>query len=178
MRLNLATHNTWPDLHTFMVSSYSAEPIPIGAEWPFLGFFLWGNVCLARAQRATFVRIDYPDISTATITLQTCAAHLEFHRSALHMPPMELMGMEFVKCVKKNGKWGQCLKGFNLSARRISCTIWLRYSQTQAMLWCQATSEHPLVPDMKAPVSAGGYPQPERGRSISPTRTGPVHIPT
>ena len=27
-------------------------------------------------------------------------------------PPMELMGMESVKCVIKNGKWGQWLKGF------------------------------------------------------------------
>ena len=29
---------------------------------------------------------------------------------------MELIGMESVKCVIKNGKWGQWLKGFNLSA--------------------------------------------------------------
>ena len=40
----------------------------------------------------------------------------------------------------------------------------------------QAASEHPLVPNMKAPVSMVGYPQPERGQSISPTRKGPVHI--
>ena len=33
------------------------------------------------------------------------------------------------------------------------------------------------MPDMKAPVSAGGYPQLERGHSISPTRKEPVHIP-
>ena len=26
---------------------------------------------------------------------------------ALHIPPMELMGMQSVKCVIKNGKWGQ-----------------------------------------------------------------------
>ena len=31
----------------------------------------------------------------------------------------------------------------------------------------------PLVPDMKAPVSARGYPQLERGQSISPSRKRP-----
>ena len=36
--------------------------------------------------------------------------------STLHIPPMELMGMDSVKCVTKNGKWGQWLKGLNLSA--------------------------------------------------------------
>ena len=31
------------------------------------------------------------------------------------MPPMELMGMESVKCVIKNGKWGQWLKPISLA---------------------------------------------------------------
>ena len=35
--------------------------------------------------------------------------------SALHIPPMELMGMESVKCVIKNRKWGQWSKGSSLS---------------------------------------------------------------
>ena len=33
-----------------------------------------------------------------------------------------------------------------------------------------------LVPNIKAPVSARGYPQPERVQSISPTGKGPAHI--
>jgi hypothetical protein len=68
------------------------------------------------------------DVSTTTATLKTCDAHLESPRSALHMPPMEVMGMESVKCVIKNRKWEQWLKGSNLSAQRISCTTSLRYS--------------------------------------------------
>ena len=47
--------------------------------------------------------------------------------------------MESVKCVIKNEKWGQCLKGFNLSTGRISCATWIRYSRT------------PFGADMKAP---------------------------
>ena len=47
------------------------------------------------------------------------------------------------------------------------------------------TSNTLMVPNMKAPVSAGGhlepergpYPQLERGQSISRTRKGPVHVP-
>ena len=46
--------------------------------------------------------------------------------SNLHMPPKELMGMESMKCVIKNGKWGQWLKGSQVSSKRISCTTWLR----------------------------------------------------
>jgi hypothetical protein len=68
------------------------------------------------------LRAQYPDISTATATLQTGDTYLEFHRSVLHMPRMGLVGMESVKCVITKGKWGQWLKGFNLSAQRISCT--------------------------------------------------------
>ena len=62
------------------------------------------------------IRTMLPNISTATATLGTCEAYLGFHKSVLHMPPMELMGMGSVKCVIKNGKWGQWLKGFNPSA--------------------------------------------------------------
>ena len=35
-------------------------------------------------------------------------------------------------------------------------TTWLRYSRTRATLCRQATSEHPSMRDMKAPLSAGG----------------------
>ena len=50
------------------------------------------------------------------------------------MPPTELMGMESMKCVIKNGKWGQWLKEFNLSAQRISYKTGSRYLQTRATL--------------------------------------------
>ena len=45
-----------------------------------------------------------------------------------------LGSMESVKCVIKNRKWGQWLKGSNLSAQRTPCTIWLRDFRTQPTL--------------------------------------------
>ena len=71
-------------------------------------------------------------------------------------PTNEAMGMESVKWVMKNGKCGQCLKGFNLSAHRISWTTSLRYSQTRATLCRQAPSEHHKLCDINAPLCAGG----------------------
>ena len=74
------------------------------------------NISGAKGQIHTML----PNISTAIVTLSTCDAYLGFHKSALHIPPMELVGMESMKCVIKNGKWGQCLKGSNLLAQRAS----------------------------------------------------------
>ena len=133
--------------------------------------------------------IIYPDISTATtatmVTLYTRDTFLKFHRSALHMPPLELMGMESVKCVIENGKWGQW---------RISCTTRLRYLQTQANRlqtpfgarhestgfcgWVSSTSQS-ISPTGKRLVhipnrkGVNPYPQLERGWSITPTGNGP-----
>ena len=92
--------------------------------------------CLAGAtRRATFVLT----IPTYQWQLLPCkhATHIEnstSQHSILHKPPMELMGIESVKHVIQNRRWGQWLKGFNLLVQRISCTTWLRCSQTQATL--------------------------------------------
>ena len=50
------------------------------------------------------------------------------------MPPMELIGMVSMKCVIKNGKWGQRLKGFNLLAQQISCTTWDNLSPQASLM--------------------------------------------
>ena len=48
---------------------------------------------------------------------------LRIPQISTHMPPMELMGMESVKCVIKNGKWGQWLKGsLHKRSTRKNCT--------------------------------------------------------
>ena len=77
----------------------------------------WGVGGFARHARgmclAHYFCINYAHISTATITSETCDAYLKLHMSALHMTPMELMGMECMKCVKNNGKWGQWWKGYH-----------------------------------------------------------------
>ena len=91
------------------------------------------------------------------------------------MPPMKPMGMESMKCVIKNGKWGQWLKRFNLSANFLYNMVEIFANTGNALTPnCLRT---PNMPNMKAQVSAGGYHQSERGQYISPTGKGPVHIP-
>ena len=128
----------------------------------FLSFFPWHsdmNPAFISAVMASNLKIKQITVGTRQSipipnhlspisrgkSIQSCPT--EWNRMELNR--MELMGMESEKCVIKNGKYKQRLKRFNL------------YNIVK------------MFPNTGNQKGASPYPQPERGRSISPSRKGP-----
>ena len=61
------------------------------------------------AHAVQYFSMNDTDMSTASFTLLTSDTYLEFHKSAFHMTPNKMMGMESVKCVMNNRKRDACI---------------------------------------------------------------------